>query len=66
MITVVPRPASDAMVTMPPDCFANPYTMLNPRPLPVPAVLVVKNGSNTRDTTSGGMPVPVSWMASIA
>ena len=34
--------------------------MLNPSPVPRPTSLVVKNGSNTRSTTSGAMPVPES------
>ncbi len=34
--------------------------MLRPRPVPLPTSLVVKNGSKTRASTSGGMPVPVS------
>ena len=62
-LTVVPRPISDSIFTVPPDCFANPYTMLRPRPVPRPPVFVVKNGSNTRATTSGGMPLPVSLSA---
>ena len=28
--------------------------------MPLPTSLVVKNGSNARATTSGGMPLPVS------
>ncbi|MNV07651.1 hypothetical protein D3C71_980940 [compost metagenome] len=31
-----------------------------PKPVPLPIGLVVKNGSKTRSTTSGGMPVPES------
>ena len=64
--TVVPRPTSDAMVTVPPDCFAKPYTMLRPRPVPRLPLFVVKNGSNTRAITSAGMPDPVSCSASTA
>ena len=39
-LTVVPRPTSDAIFTVPPDCFAKPYTMLRPRPVPRPPVFV--------------------------
>jgi len=35
-------------------------TVANPRPVPLPASLVVKNGSKIRGRTSGGMPQPVS------
>ena len=34
--------------------------MLRPSPVPSPIGLVVKNGSNTREATSGSIPVPVS------
>lgn len=34
--------------------------MLKPSPVPWPALLVVKKGSNARSMTSGGMPVPES------
>ena len=34
--------------------------MSRPRPVPLPTSLVVKNGSKTRSSTFGGMPVPVS------
>ena len=30
--------------------------MLSPSPVPLPTSLVVKNGSNARASTSGGMP----------
>ena len=39
--------------------------MLSPSPEPLPASLVVKNGSNTRSRTSGDMPVPVSLTATM-
>ena len=48
------------MRTPPPDCLAKPNTCASPRPEPLPTSLVVKNGSNTRASTSGVMPVPVS------
>jgi len=31
-------------------------------PMPMPVVLVVKNGSNTRSICAGGMPAPLSAM----
>ena len=34
--------------------------MASPSPVPLPSSLVVKNGSNTRARSSGGMPAPVS------
>src|SRR3546814_14500372 len=34
--------------------------LLRPSPVPLPTGLVVKNGSNTRSSTSGVMPQPVS------
>ena len=43
-----------------------PYTMLSPRPVPLPGGLVVKNGSKTCSSTSGGMPQPLSLTAIIA
>ena len=58
--TVVPTPTSLVITTWPPDCLANPYTMLSPSPLPRPTSLVVKNGSNTCVNTPGGMPLPLS------
>ncbi len=47
------------------DCFTKPYTMLNPRPVPLPAALVEKNGSNTLSRIDFGMPWPVSLTAII-
>src|SRR6185369_5096104 len=38
----------------------------NPRPVPCPAGLVVKNGSNTRINVSRGMPGPVSSISTTA
>ena len=34
--------------------------MDSPRPVPLPASFVVKNGSKTRSSTAAGMPLPVS------
>ena len=33
---------------------------VSPKPVPLPAAFVVKNGSNTRPSLSTGTPVPVS------
>src|SRR5437867_435873 len=62
-VTVVPAPTAVRIETDPPDWRAKPYTMLSPRPVPLPASLVVKNGSNARAATSGGIPIPVSEIA---
>jgi hypothetical protein len=59
-VTVVPSPGSLLITSAPPDCVANPLTMLNPSPVPMPCGLVVKNGSVTRARTSGAMPAPPS------
>ena len=36
------------------------FATLSPNPVPLPAGLVVKNGSKMRPTWSGGMPAPSS------
>ena len=59
-MNVAPLPDLELDLTAPPICLAKPKTWLRPRPVPSPKLLVVKNGSNTRSITSGGMPVPVS------
>ena len=51
------------MRTHPSDCLANPYTCDSPSPVPRPACLVVKNGSNTRSSVAFDIPVPVSLTA---
>ncbi len=56
----MPCPSTLLMRTSPADCLAKPYTIDRPSPVPSPVGLVVKKGSNARETTSGGMPVPVS------
>ena len=49
-----------------------PWQMDSPSPVPSPTGLVVKNGSKTRESTSGAMPMPVSvtstttWLGSRA
>ncbi|MCJ7622210.1 MAG: hypothetical protein MUO76_01810 [Anaerolineaceae bacterium] len=45
---------------LPPCAFTTPWTMGNPKPVPAPIGLVVKNGLNTFFWISSGMPVPVS------
>ena len=37
-----------------------PYTVANPSPVPLPAILVVKNGSKMRDWVAASIPQPVS------
>src|SRR3989442_237357 len=44
----------------PPCCFTRPYTVASPRPVPFPAGLVVKKGSNMCVRVSSSMPTPVS------
>ena len=48
------------MWTKPLCCFTSPYTIAMPSPVPTPAGLVVKNGSNTRACVSASIPAPVS------
>ena len=57
---VVPRPGVDATLTVPPDWSTIPYTVASPSPEPLPASLVVKNGSKMCCSVAGSMPVPVS------
>ena len=47
-----PRPGSLVTDTTPPLCCTIPYTIDNPRPVPLPFSLVVKNGSKMRSRTS--------------
>jgi len=42
-----------------------PRTVERPSPVPLPSPLVVKNGSQMRASTSGGMPVPVSRTSTV-
>ena len=60
---VVPRPTALVQVTNPPCCRTMLKTTARPRPVPARSGLVVKNGSKTRSTTSGGMPLPESVTA---
>ncbi len=58
---VVPSPGMVSNVSAPP--WRSTIIVLargRPWPVPRPTSLVVKNGSNTRAATSGGMPPPVS------
>ena len=57
---MVPRPTALVQVTDPPCCRTMLKTTARPRPVPARSGLVVKNGSKTRSTTSGGMPLPES------
>jgi hypothetical protein len=41
-------------------CSAKPWAWLSPNPVLRPLGLVVKKGSQTRPSTSVGIPVPVS------
>ena len=60
MVNVVPSSSSVATSIAPPTSATIPWTSDKPRPVPAPTPLVVKNGSNTRSSTLGSMPVPVS------
>lgn len=60
MRKVVPSPGRLETVTWPPDCATMPCTVARPRPVPPRSGRVVKNGSKSRGSASGGMPVPVS------
>src|ERR1700676_734791 len=48
-----------ATFTCPPCSRTIPNTIANPRPVPTPAGLVVKNGSKIRPKVSAGMPGPL-------
>src|SRR5439155_25194847 len=60
MSTVVPMSISLVNCTVPPCCSTICFTVGSPRP--VPKLLVLNSGSNTRDKTSGAIPGPVSLM----
>ncbi len=64
--TQVPRPGWLATVTAPWWRCMTPSTTNNPRPVPSPTALVVKNGSKIRSTTAASIPVPVSMTVSRA
>jgi hypothetical protein len=50
----LPSPACCSMRSLPPDCWTKPATIDRPRPVPLPASLVVKKGSVIRLTMSPG------------
>ena len=58
--TVVPCPGVLCTSMSPPDWRTKPYTMDMPRPVPLPACLVVKKGSKMRETVAASMPAPSS------
>ena len=58
MVSVVPRPASLSMETVPPHPSMSLRLMARPSPLPL--VRVEKCGSNTRERVSGAIPCPSS------
>ncbi len=59
-VKTVPRPGSLRTAMDPPWLTTTSRVMLRPRPVPRPAGFVVTQGSNTRGSTSAGMPAPVS------
>src|SRR5690606_22150409 len=63
MVTVVPAPASEAIVSDPPSCSTVERATNRPRPVPSPCGLVVKNGSPARSRASGDIPAP--WSSTV-
>ena len=57
---VVPAPTLLLTSISPPWASMIPYDTANPRPTPLPSLLVVKNGSKILLRFSGGMPSPLS------
>ena len=57
---MVPLPTTLSTAICPPDCVTMPYAVDKPRPVPLPATLVVKNGSKMRARVAASMPEPVS------
>src|ERR671929_239027 len=51
---------------LPPLCLTTPNTVARPSPVPAPAALVVKNGSNRGGWTPPPLPPPVSETPSSA
>ncbi|MNP53948.1 hypothetical protein D3C76_1484680 [compost metagenome] len=49
-------------MNLPPSCSIKPWTIDNPRPVPLPTPLVVKNGSIAEPSVASSMPSPVSAM----
>ncbi len=61
---MVPRPGALAMVIVP--LWARTIPSASGRPSPRPVKRVLKNGSNTRESTASFMPWPVSVTDSVA
>src|SRR5246500_765650 len=59
-LKVVPIPTWLVTSIQPRCCSTISRTVDNPRPVPLPNSLVVKNGSKIRDKCSAGIPAPVS------
>src|SRR2546430_912975 len=63
IINSVNAPGSVTTSILPPCCFTTMSWLIDrPSPVPSPAGVVVKNGSNIFSFTSSGMPVPLSRM----
>ena len=61
--TISVNPPGSVCTWMVPPCSRTMSAdMARPRPVPLPAGLVVKNGVNILSTISGGMPSPLSLM----
>ena len=63
-VIVVPWPTTLSARISPSWLRKYAWLMLRPRPVPLP-FLVVKNGSNTCGSTSGGIPQPVSLIRNL-
>ena len=59
MVKIV-SPGRLCTLSLPPCSSRMPYDTLRPRPVPLPTIFVVKNGSKTRASASGAMPGPSS------
>ena len=64
-MNVAPCPGALSTAMCPPLCSTMPYTVDSPRPVPLPASLVVKNGSKMRAWVGTSMPTPVSLTDSV-
>ena len=60
--TAVPTFGALSIRRSPPDWAANPCTIDNPSPVPLPGPLVVKKGSVALASVCSSMPMPVSAM----
>ena len=63
MTKLAPWPVSRSF-SWPPCAWITPSEKDSPMPVPLPAGLVVKNGSNIRRASASLMPGPVSWTSS--